>query len=376
MTTPKQIRLGYLYEPHGSHPSGWRYAGGRHDPFNAAQIVELARLAEAGKFDFFAIGDRLTADATNAADPTLAVRTEPFTTASFLATKTNRIGLLVTANASYYEPYNLARLTASLDHVTHGRAVWNIATGASAPAARNYSQSEADAAAHYGRAGEAVDVIRELWDSWEDGAFIRDKTTGAFVDGNKIHPINHQGQLFSVKGPLNVARPPQGQLVLAHEAGTPLANELAAREADIVLARPADSAAGKALRDELRKAAVAQGRGPDALSVLVEITPVVAETDAAANLLLAELNALGGTISGAVIVGGPERIADQLAAWVSAGAADGFVVRSAALPDQLRQFVERVIPELQRRGLARTEYRATTLRENLELPAVPNRLVA
>jgi alkanesulfonate monooxygenase SsuD/methylene tetrahydromethanopterin reductase-like flavin-dependent oxidoreductase (luciferase family) len=121
---------------------------------------------------------------------------------------------------------------------------------------------------------------------------------------------------------------------------------------------------------------VTLGREADALSVLVEITPVVAQSDAAAEALLAELNGLGGAISGAVIVGGPERIADQLAAWVSAGAADGFVVRSATVPDQLAQFVERVIPELQRRGLARTEYPAATLRENLGLPAVPNRLVA
>lgn len=371
--------LGYLYEPFGSHPSGWRAPGDPHDPFDVDQLVALARLAEDAKLDFFAIGDRLVADLSDAGNPALVTQTEPFTTASFLATKTSHIGLLVTANTSYFEPFNLARLSASLDHVTHGRASWNVATGATQPADQNYSRPPMPAERHYARAREAVEVIRNLWDSWEDDAFIRDKRTGAFVDGARIHAVNHEGEHFRIKGPLNVARPPQGQLVVAHEADTPSGEAFAARQADIVFIRPSNAREARELRERIRAEAAAAGRDPDQVKVVAEVTPVVAESDAAAHALLDALDRLGGeaaSIPGLVFVGSAETIADTFQAWSEAGAADGFLVRSAVLPAQLRAFVSHVIPELRGRGLARPGYGADTLRGNLGLPAAPNRLVA
>lgn len=379
MTTPKRppLVLGYLYEPFGSHPSAWRDNGEAHDPFDVDQLVALAQLAEEAKLDFFALGDSLVADPAD--NDVRAARTEPFTAASFLATRTSRIGLLVTANTSYYEPFNLARLSASLDHVTHGRASWNLSTGASQPADRNYSRTPQTAEQHYARATEAIEVIRKLWDSWEDDAFVRDKETGVFVDGAKIHPVDHEGSHFKIRGPLNVARPPQGQVVLAHEAGSGQGENFAAGQADIVFIRPSNAGEARELRERIRSAAVAGGRDPDKVRVLAEVTPVVAETDAAARELLDHLDRLGGVsagIPGLVVVGSAEVIADTFQAWAEAGAADGFLLRSAVLPAQLRAFVASVIPELRARGLARADYAAATLRLNLDLPAAPNRLVA
>ncbi len=368
--------IGYLYEPYGSHPSGWRSPQSAHDPYDVDDLVAVARLAEDAKLDFFAVEDRLVADMSDPASPSRATRTEPFTTASFLATKTSRIGLLVTANTSYYEPYNLARLSASLDHVTHGRAGWTVSTGATQPADQNYSQSPLPAERHYARADEAVDVIRKLWDSWEDDAFIRNKATGEFVDGEKIHPVDHEGEHFRIRGPLNVARPPQSQLIVGHAVESGEGEAFAAREADVVFVTPGSIEEGQTLRQQLREKASAEGRDPDSIRVIVEITPVAAATDAEANHLVAGLDALGGHAPGLVVVGSAETIAAVFAAWAEAGAADGFLIRSAVLPAQLRAFAEFVLPELRNRGLARSDYDAPTLRGNLGASPIPNRLVA
>jgi len=373
----RPLIFGYLYEPHGSHPAGHLHRGGDHDPHDIDRLTALAQLAEDARFDFFAIGEGPDTDLSQSANPVFSTRTEPFTTASFLATKTKHIGLLAAANTSYYEPYNLARLTASLDHVTHGRAGWLVVTGATHPADRNYSGQPKSAGQHQARADEAVTVIRNLWDSWEDDAFIRDKETGAFVDGSKIHPINHDGEQFRVKGPLNVARPPQGQLPLAYETSSGASDQFAARHAELVFIRPHSLEEARQSRRRLDDAAEAAGRSRRDLRVLAEVTVVLAVTDVEARERLVALDrAAGVRTNGFVIAGTAETIANTLQEWAEADVVDGFLVRTAVLPADLAAFAGEVLPELQRRGIARTEYTAATLSGHAGLSAQPNRLVA
>lgn len=288
----RPLRFGFSYEPGGSHPAGWRQAGGGHDPYDPDDLTAVAREAEAAGFDFIQFGHRVPDDTAGRGDkPAALTRTEPFTTASFLATRTRHIGLLVTANTSYTEPFNLARTTASLDHVTHGRAGWNITTGVSHPVAQQFSQADVDPAAHYARATEVVDVVRRLWDSWEDDAFIRDKATGDYVDGSKIHAVNHKGNLFSIKGPLNVARPPQGQLVVAHEIADNLSIGLAVGEADLAFVSGDSPAAIAETIATLRRTTTDSRRAADAILAFAAVTPVIADTLAQARALYDTLNA-------------------------------------------------------------------------------------
>ena len=291
----RQLHLGYMYWANGTHPAGWRYPGAEHArAFDPDYIVELARIAEAAAFDFFFFGDRLaTGVEYELTNTSVIARIEPFTTASYLATKTSRIGLVVTANPTYSEPFNLARLTASLDHISHGRASWNIVTGADGRAAGNYSRDEhGDANARYDRADEFVAVVRALWDSWEDDAFIRDKESGAFVDGSKVHRLDHDGASFQVRGPLNVARPPQGHPVILHAGTSDRSRDLGARDADVLFAAAATIEQGIAYRDDIRRRALGFGRDPDDLAVLPGLTPIVAETTERAREIYDELNAL------------------------------------------------------------------------------------
>ncbi len=227
----KRLHLGFSYTPYGAHPAAAHYSAGRHDPFDPAQITAIAQSVEAAGFTFIRFADRNLTGAAQSA-PDAWARTEPFTTASFLATRTSQLGFVVTGNTSYFEPFNLARLTSSLDHVTHGRAGWELTTGAFYAAAQNYSQTEPAPEGHYARGNEVAEVLRKLWDSWEDDAFVRNKTTGEYVDGDKIHPTHHNGAQFRIKGPLNVARPPQGQVIIAHEITSDLSIALAATHAD------------------------------------------------------------------------------------------------------------------------------------------------
>lgn len=377
--TSKPLHLGFFYTPHGAHPGGPRHPNGGHDPFDPAQITSIAQRAETAGFGFIHFADRLNPDPKAAAgNPDALARTEAFTTASFLATRTQRLGFIVTGNTSYSEPFNLARLTSSLDHVTHGRAGWDVTTGASRAAAHNHSQAEVSAADHYERAAEVVEIARKLWDSWEDEAFIRNRETGEYVDGSKIHPINHEGRRFRVKGPLNVARPPQGQLVVAHEISSDLSYGLAAAQADVVFLgahppeelRRRNEALGEALR--------AAGRSPAEVRTFAEITPIIDATPSEAQALLNELTALaGGPPAGArYLVGDAIQIADQIEALVEASGVDGITVRLAVLPQQLDAFADLVAPELERRGRLARLSGGVTLRDQLHLSRPANRFAA
>ncbi|MDH2344095.1 LLM class flavin-dependent oxidoreductase [Bradyrhizobium sp. SSUT77] len=219
----KRLHLGFLYAPQSGHQTHDE----SFDPLHPLHLTALAQDLEGAGFTFLLIDDSV-----GHAEP---VRSEAFTTASFLATRTRHIGLIAAANTSYAEPYNVTRLAASLDHVTHGRAGWLVSTGAVDPADANYGQGGTVSETHYERADEIVGIARRLWDSWEDDAFVRDKQSGVFVDGTKIHPIEHEGPSFRVKGPLNVARPPQGQVIVAHRVVDKRSANLAGRHADIVI---------------------------------------------------------------------------------------------------------------------------------------------
>lgn len=291
----RTLHLGYMYWSNGTHPAGWRLPEAVDDRgFDARYITELAQLAELGRFDFFFFGDRLaTGPEYRFTNTSVLSRIEPFTAAGYIATLTSRIGIVVTANPTYYEPFNLARLTASLDHLSAGRASWNIVTGADGRAADNYSRPEhGDANARYDRADEFVDVVRRLWDSWEDDAFIRNPETGEFVDGDKIHVLDHTGTSFRVRGPLNVARPPQGHPVLLHAGTSDRSRDLGARDADVLFAAAATIEQGREYSDDIRRRAAAFGRDPAAIVVLPGLTPIVARTREAARAMYDRLNSL------------------------------------------------------------------------------------
>lgn len=376
--TGRPIHLGFSYSPHGAHPGGWRHPEGRYDPFDPAQITALLQLAEEAGFTFARFADNLAPDPrAGAADPDALARTEVFTTASFLATRTRRLGFVVTGDTSYFEPFNLARLTSSLDHVTHGRGGWEIATGARRPAARNYSRAELSADEHLARAAEVADILRKLWDSWEDEAFIRNKATGEYVDGDKIHPINHEGERFRIKGPLNVARPPQGQLVVAYELASDADIELAATQADLVFLgdHPADEL--KRRLGALHRALAGAGRSADQVRTFAEITPVIAATSGEAQALLDDLNARAGqAATGTFVVGGPAEVADQIEALVESVGVDGVLIRPVLLPQQLAGFADLVSPELRRRGLLADLRDGDTLRDHFGLARPANRNAA
>ncbi|MFB9951907.1 NtaA/DmoA family FMN-dependent monooxygenase [Rhizobium puerariae] len=468
------MHLGYMYWANGTHPAGWRYPGAEHDgAFEPDHIVRLARTAEAAKFDFFFFGDRLATGLNyELTNTSVLARFEPFTAASYLATRTKEIGIVVTANPTYYEPFNLARLVSSLDHVTHGRASWNIVTGADGRAAQNYSRSEhGDPDYRYDRADEFISIVRRLWDSWEDGAFIRDKKTGSFVDGDKIHSLNHVGKTFSVKGPLNVARAPQGHPVILHAGTSERSRNFGAGEADVIFAASATLEDGLAYANDMRRRARERGRPDGQIRILPGITPLIGKTREAARQIYDQLNALiildddvqfGGRepsywsldakvgeirgeavgaghrnlgalsqrvgipllhvgiddlvdlerasafnhagskllaeterrtgrgigqiswrdllhtyiVGGHVVVGSADDIAGYFETWFKAEACDGFNVQSAYVYEQLDLFVELVVPELQRRGLFRTDYRGATLRDRFGLERPINHFAA
>jgi FMN-dependent oxidoreductase (nitrilotriacetate monooxygenase family) len=471
MRADRTLHLGYMYWANGTHPSGWRYPGAAAGlAFDADYVVEVARRAEDAKFDFFFLGDRLaTGTEYQRTNTSVLARPEPFTLAGYLATRTSHIGLAVTANPTYSEPFNIARLTASLDHITGGRSSWNVVTGSDPRAAANFSRDRhGDADERYDRAEEFVALVRRLWDTWEDGAFIRDKDTGEFVNGDMIHTLEHAGPFFQVRGPLNLSRPPQGHPVVLHAGTSDRSRQLAAREADVVFGGAATLDEARAYASDLRARAAALGRDPDGLLILPGVTPIVGQTLAEARAIHDQLNELivldddvrfGGAgpeawpigpplawrevhgpgyrnlgalsqrlgidVSGAglaqvvddaaqedatedgrriietaarrsgrvtgrdltwrdvlyahiwaehVIVGGPTEIADYFESWLQAGACDGFNIQSAFLFQQLDAFTRLVLPELRRRGLFRTDYSGTTLREHLGLPRPANTL--
>lgn len=429
----RQLKLGaFLYTP-GSHSAGWRHPEARPETdMDFAWYVKMARTAERGLLDtvFFqdtaAVGGSGNLDGAGAVRPRSSrqVYLEPVSLIAALAAVTTHIGLISTATTTYGQPYDLARRFATIDHISGGRAGWNLVTSQVEDEAGNFgAERHMDHALRYERAEEFWDVVTALWDSWEDGALLRDKESGLYIDGTKLHFQHHEGRHFKVRGPLNLPRTPQGRPVVSEAGSSEAGKELAARTADLVFTAQTVLEEGRAFAEDVKARAVRHGRRPDDVKILSGLMTIVGRTeqeaqdklgalqalisDEAAMRLLARLcgdldihafdpngplpplppsNAakerlsirqvaryLGTSLGHQLQVGTPATIADRMQEWLEAGACDGFNLMFPHFPQPLEDFVDLVVPELQKRGIYRTAYEGRTLRENLGIPVPRNR---
>jgi FMN-dependent oxidoreductase (nitrilotriacetate monooxygenase family) len=430
----KQMKMGMFLRPAGHHVAGWRHPEAQADAgWNFAHYKSLAQTAERGLFDMLFLADTAgvpSDDWSNISQTSYVAWIEPFTTMAALSSVTTHIGLVCTASTSFEEPYNLARKFASLDLVSGGRSGWNLITSVNPLEWRNFGFGEQTGRdQRYARAREFVDVVRGLWDSWDDDAFVVDKQSGLFFDPAKLHALRHKGEFFQVHGPLNVARSPQGQPVLVQAGASDDGKNLAAETADVIFAaNPTPDGARKFYAD-IKERAAKFGRDPDKVLVMPGfqvtlgsseqeardkfevlqnlIPPAVgvrhlsqyinyelagypidgplpdipltnlnfSRTETLFNLARAEnltIRQLYQRIAGGrghfQVQGTPKHVADMMEEWFTMGAADGFNFMAPVFPIGLDDFVQMVIPELQRRGLYRTRYDGKTLRDNLGLP--------
>lgn len=436
----RQIKLGAFLPGGGQHVAAWRHPD---QPADGATDFEfhkrLAQTAERGLFDAYFLADGLAVSFGGGMEGGNAkiAGFEPVTLFSALAPLTTHLGFIATASSTYEEPYNLARKFASLDLISKGRAGWNVVTTATEAAAHNFNLDQQHPhAQRYRRAAEHVEVVKKLWDSFEDDAFIRDKKTGRFFDPEKLHLTEHRGEHFKVKGPLNVSRSPQGHPVIVQAGQSEDGRGLAAATAEVIFTAHQRLDTAQEFYRDIKQRARGLGRDPAHVLIMPGVSPFVGRTEAEArdkyekltSLILEEdglalLNGLtGGTldlrghdldgplpptpptegmksrqalirsiadehdftirqlyqwIASArghfTIVGTPVQIVDTLQEWFENEGADGFNILPPWLPTGLDDFVELVIPELQRRGLFRTAYEGRTLRENLGLPYPVNR---
>ncbi|MFJ6087253.1 LLM class flavin-dependent oxidoreductase [Streptomyces sp. NPDC092369] len=330
--------------------------------FDAGSHVELARLAERGGLDFVTLDDTFARPGPDALSVLARV-----------APATNRIGLVPTVSTTHTEPFHVQAAVATLDWVSRGRAGWRIDVSATEGEARLFGRRHAAAADELWReAGQVADVAARLWDSWEDDAEIRDVPTGRFLDRDKLHHVDFAGDSFSVKGPSIVPRPPQGHPVRVIDATEGHARPVAARYADVALVQAVSPAQAAAIRDELRRRTGEFGRGPDALRVLASLLVDLGDGEHAA-----EPGHGGGgprqTAQGPLYRGGPVDLAELIAAWYKDGAVDGFHLTPAEPRRDLERLVNGTVALLQHRGLFRTFYPGSTLREHLGLARPANR---
>lgn len=424
------MHFGVFWVGTGNHLAGWRREGAAASNSHWPDVVESAQIAERGKLDMFFVADSVGMDFTF--PPSFLSRHEPTTLLAALATVTNRIGLGGTVSTSFSEPYNVARAFASIDNISGGRAAWNVVTSSRDTAAQNFSQDKIkEHDLRYEIAGEFVDVVRGLWDTWDDGAIVADKKTGKFIDESKVRELNHKGTYFSVKGPLNIERCPQGHPIIVQAGGSPPGQELSARVADVVFSVVnGDTELAKTNYNSLKQRMAKYGREPHELAILPGVMPIIGETDEQAkeqlsllqswmkvdeskafsvltqrlhfdftgyslddlvpeipethrgqtfnktimsmarqqNMTLRDLFNVAGAARGHwAIYGSPKRIADIFEEWFTGEMADGFVILPPHFPGGLNDFVNLVVPELQRRGLFRTDYSGPTLRDHLGL---------
>lgn len=367
----------------GHHPAAWRVSAAPAGP-SAAHFVALARTAERGQLDAVLLGQRALEPALRESGYVNRLQLDPLPLMASLIGVTQRIGLAAAWSVDFTEPYNIARVFATLDHLAGGRTAW-IARMAGGPQitplfghAIGAAPGEGDA--YRRRVVEFVDVVKQLWDSWEDEALAADKRTGMFADPAKVHPLHHQGEFFTIRGPLNVPRPVQGNPVIVQN-DVPTLRRVIAATADVVLLSTDSLAESKAISDELRRLAAQHSRPPGALRILVNLSPLLGSTEAEASRRAAELaDAIEPKLAallacgrqahapaGLPFTGTPEQLAAALETWQHACACDGFNIVPPVLPDDLDRFVDEVVPLLQRRNLARREYRGELLRDHLGL---------
>ncbi|WFE64769.1 LLM class flavin-dependent oxidoreductase [Micromonospora sp. WMMD714] len=289
---PRTLHLNAFLLGVGHHEAAWRHP--RTDPGRVTDLrhfQELARTAERGTLDSVFLADSLAVGP--AVRHNIQAVFEPLTLLAALATVTTHVGLIATVSTSYHEPFTTARTFASLDHLSGGRAGWNIVTSAQAREAWNFNLDDHPAHAdRYRRAAEFVEVAVKLWDSWEDDALVLDPATGIFADTDRVHEIGHAGERFRVRGPLNTPRPPQGRPLLVQAGSSPDGITFAGRYAEAVFTAQQTLADGQRFYATVKQAAVAAGRDPELVKVLPGIAPVLGGTEAEARALADELEEL------------------------------------------------------------------------------------
>ena len=439
--TKRHMKLGAFMRPVSIHTAAWRYPGGTPDAnFNLEALIRYAKKLEEGLFDAFFMADHLAVlnmpmDALKRSATVTSF--DPLTLLPALAMHTKRLGLIATASTTFEPPYMIARRFASLDHISNGRAGWNIVTTSNPDAAKNFGMTDQmDHAERYRLAREAYDVVTGLWDSWADDAFTRDVDSGVFFDPDRLHTLDHKGEFFDVRGPLNIGRPVQGWPLIVQAGASEAGKQLAAETAEMVFCSHRNLVDGQAFYRDVKARAAAAGRDlehvkilPGALVVVgasedearekralldslvhyhsgiasLSIAlghdasgfdpdgplPDVPETNASKSgqervkklareegLTVRQLAGRLGGYSGNAFVGTAKSVAEEMETWVMEGGSDGFNVMFPYLPAGLDDFVEQVVPELQRRGVYRTQYEGATLRENLGLPRPANRFFA
>jgi FMN-dependent oxidoreductase (nitrilotriacetate monooxygenase family) len=434
MPTPRQIKLGFILHGVGRTWTDWRHPDA--DPGASTSFPfykRQAQLAERGKFDFLFVADSLSI--TEKSSPHYLNRFEPITILSALAAVTENIGLVGTLTVSYSEPFNVARQFASLDHISNGRAGWNVVTSWLGDTAANFSKTEHPAHdVRYRIAAEYLSVVQGLWDSWEDDAHVGDKISGVFVDPAKLHRLDHHGPFFQVRGPLNIKRSRQGQPVIFQAGASNDGRNFAARHAEAIFGSAQTLEEAQEYYRDIKARARGFGRDPTQIFVLPGIGPIIGLTEAQAEQnyqtladlgslqtglgflarsfndhdfsqydldapfpdvaalgwnsqqsttqkILAEVKAENLTLRQIAqrlstprgqFIGTPAQIAEKLEAWFTQEAADGFVLFET-MPGQLDLFIDHVVPLLQSRGLFRTEYEGKTFRDHLGLPFPENR---
>jgi FMN-dependent oxidoreductase (nitrilotriacetate monooxygenase family) len=430
----KRLHLNVFVAGTGHHEAAWRYP--KTEPERTVDVAyyrKIAEIAERGRFDSLFLADQLALGRNIKYNA--QARLEPLTLLAALAATTERIGLIATASTTYTEPYNLARQFASLDHISSGRAGWNIVTSWSGEAPRNFGHDKLlSHAERYVRATEYVEVVQKLWDSWDDDARRIDRDAGIFADPDRIHAINHQGAIFKVRGALTLPRTPQGNPVLVQAGSSDDGRAFAARYAEAIFTAQQELGEAQSFYADIKKRAAAFGRDPATVKILPGLSPFVGSTMAEARALEEEFNDLtipeaslqhlssrfdGADLSGfpldgpvpldalprpenvqgprsrtetiismvkrenltlrqllrrlagarghRVLAGTPELIADHIMQWVDAGAADGFNLMPPYLPGGLEDFVDHVVPLLQRRGVFRRDYEGAMLRDHYGL---------
>ena len=437
-----QLRLGAFLYPSGHHIAAWRHPEAQADAgVNFRHYVRLAQTAEAARFDLVFLADGVGTRGDNVeflsrTAHSYVAQFEPITLLSALAAVTEHVGLVATASTSFNEPYHIARKFASLDHISGGRAGWNLVTSSNEHEAKNFNRDKHfDHAERYERAIEFAEVVGGLWDSWEDDAFLRDKGQGRFFDPERRHVLDHKGRFFQVRGPLNVPRSPQGHPVVVQAGSSEAGRDLAARTAEVIFTAQQTLEDAVGFYSDVKGRLAQYGRHPDDLKIMPGVFPIVGRSESEAREKFEQLQALidpkvglalvsgltggfdlsGYPLDGPIpelpetnasksrqlltielarrenltirqlylrvagarghwqLVGTPVQIVDQLEERFVKGGADGYNVMPPVLPAGLDDFVELVIPELRRRGLFRSDYEGRTLRDNLGLRRPVNR---
>jgi FMN-dependent oxidoreductase (nitrilotriacetate monooxygenase family) len=435
MAEQRKMRLGVFFSGSGGNMASWRHPSAVPDgAMNLEYYQGMTRKAENAKLDFVFFGDGLYI--SEKSHPNFLVRFEPLTLLAALAMDTTNIGLAATLSTTYSDPYTVARQFSSIDHLSNGRAGWNIVTSPLEGSAANYSKPEhPQHDLRYRMADEFVEIAKGLWDSWEDDAFIRDKESGVFIDPAKMHRLDHNGEFYQVQGPLNISRSKQGSPVLIQAGSSEAGRGFAAKVADAIFTGQATSTDASGFYKDIKKRAKEQGRNPNEVLILPGLSPIIGQTSEEAeakyqeianlvviddalnylgryfndmdfspydldepfpdlgdfgrngwesttdrikqvakeeNLTLREM-AIRSTTPRNEFIGTPTQVADTMQAWFEKDAADGFMLVPSVLPQGFNDFVDHVLPILKERGLFRTEYEADTLRGNLGLPKPENR---